>query len=907
VLPKLVGRAVLLAFPKRFRDRLGQPLVQTLLTDCRTRDGRVAAGRFLLGVMDVARAGLAERVADWRRHHAERRRSVLDAVWQDVRHGVRRLNQSRGFTAVALLTLMLGIGANTALFQLLDAVRFRTLPVPSPGQLAEIRISNFGPARGSHSWHGGATYPIYQQIRARQEAFSEVFAWSLTGTRLSNDAPEPRSVSAVLVSGEFFSTLGVGPALGRLLTRADDTPGCTTPGVVLSHDFWQSEFAGNPGVVGRSITLGRDRYQVVGVTEPSFSGLDVGRRFDVAVPLCAEWLPPGSFNRLESGSHWFLIVMGRLKPGWTLDQAEAHLASISPAVFEASLPADYPRDGIETYRGFRLTAIDASTGISLLREQYAASLWFLQATAALVLIVGCANLANLMLARGALREREVSARLALGASRAQIVRLLLVESLLLSLAGAGLAAWLAKALSGYLVRLLDGGSGSITLDLPFDWRLLAFMSLAATTTCVVCGLAAAWRGANTSPEIVLRGSGRGLTDERSRVGVRRALVVGQVALSLVLLAGSLIFTRSLGNLMLQDIGLRPDGLTITYLDIRDANVPGEQRAAFKRELIKRLVETPGIVSAAETSVMPLTGSSSENDVWLDGREQTRAPSWFMETSAGYFETVGMPLVAGRTFDDDRDLAGGGLVAVVNEAFVRRFLPGGNPIGRYVWRESNPGQPETRYEIIGLVKDAKYNTLRRAFAPTIFHAAGQNPRPGNSAQLLVRTSLPPADVVPTLRQAFKRAGPGLIASFQDFRELVDRSLLQDQLLAGVSMFFGVLAVLLSTLGLYGAMAFAVARRTREIGLRMALGADPRGILTMVLREACTLVSIGCVAGAALALLLSRFIDTLVYDVHPRDPVSLTAASLFLATIALGASALPARRAARLDPTAAFRTE
>jgi predicted permease len=905
VLTKLVSRAALLAFPKRFRDRLGRPLVQTLLADCRTEHGGLAAGRFVSGVIDVVRAGLTERLAGYRRGDRRPRRSILDGVWQDVRHGVRRLNRSRGFTAAALVTLALGMGANAALFQLLDAVRFRALPVPSPGELAEIRISNFGPALGNHSWHGGATYPIYQQIRARQEAFSEVFAWSLATMRLSGHAPEPRSVTAVLASGEFYPTLGVSAALGRLLTPADDTPGCTTPGVVLNHDLWKTEFGGDTRIVGQSITLGRDRYQIVGVTAPAFQGLDVGRRFDVAVPLCAEWLPPGSFNRLESGTQWFLVVMGRLKPGWTLDQAQAHLASISPAVFEASLPPEYPSEGIQTYRGFRLTALDASNGISLLREQYAASLWFLQATAALVLLVGCANLANLMLARGALREREISARVALGAGQGQIIRLMLVESLLLSVAGGVLGAWLATGLSGYLLRFLDGGSNSLTLDMPFDWRLFTFMSVAATLTCVSCGLASAWRGARISPEVVLRGS-RGLADERSRVTVRRVLVVSQVALSFILLAGSLLFTRSLGNLMWQDIGLRPDGLTITYLDFRDANVPVDRRAAFKREILRRLGETPGIVSAAETSVMPLSGSSSNNEVWLDGREQTRDLSWFMETSAGYFETIGMPLLAGRTFDD-RDTTGAVRVAVVNEAFARRFLSGGNPVGRHIWRESDPAQPQTRYDIIGLVKDAKYSTLRQDFPPTIYLASSQSPRPGASAQLLVRTSMPQAAVVPTLREAFRRAGPGLIVTFRDFRDLVDRSLVQDQLLVGVSSFFGILAVLLSTLGLYGAMAFAVARRTREIGLRMALGANPRGILTMVLREACALVAIGCVAGGALALLLARFVSTLVYDVHPQDPVSLIAACVLLATVALGASVLPARRAARLDPMAVFRTE
>jgi putative ABC transport system permease protein len=907
VLPKLVGRVVLLAFPKRFRDRVGQPLVQTLLDDCRTPRGRLAVGQFATGALDVVRAGFAERLSIRSRRVGGRRRSLVDAGWQDIRYAARRLAQSGGFTAVALLTLTLGIGANATLFQLLDAVHFRRLPVPVAKELAEIRISNFGPARGDHSWHGGATNPIFQQIRARQEAFSSVFAWSLTGMRLATDTGEPRFVSAVLVSGEFFPTLGVVPAVGRLLTSADDTPGCTTPGLVLNHAFWMKEFGGDPGAVGQSVTLGRDRYQIVGVAEPRFAGLDVGRRFDVAVPLCAEWLPPGSFNRLESGSHWFLVVMGRLKPGWTLDQARSQLVSISPAVFEASLPADYPPEAMESYRTFQLTALDASNGISLLREQYAASLFFLQATAGLVLLVGCANLANLMLARATTREREIATRIALGASRGQLVRVLLAESVLLSIAGAAAGAWLASHLSGFLVRVLDGGSQSLTLQMPLDWRLFAFMATAASVTCTLFGLVPAWRAANLSPELVLRGTGRGLSESRSRARLRRLLVVVQVGLSLVLLTGALLFARSLSHLALQDLGMQPDGLTITYLDMSRAGVPIERRAAFRRELMQRLAQTPGVVSAAETSLMPLTGSSSQNEVWLESAATSRGPSWFMETSAEYFETVGMPLIAGRVFDEERETAGTPLVAVVNEAFARRFLPPGDPIGRHFWREANPGEPEKRYEIVGLVKDAKYRTLRQEFEPVIYLAASQNPRPATFAQLLVRTSVPEASVIPRLRETFKAASPEIVATFQNFKEMIDRSLVQDQLLAGLSSFFAILAVLLSTLGLYGTMSFAVARRRQEIGLRMALGADRRAVLTMVLREACVLVAAGCLAGGALTLLLARSISALVYGVEPHDPASLIAAFVILAIVALAASVFPASQAARLNPMAAFRVE
>jgi predicted permease len=512
-----------------------------------------------------------------------------------------------------------------------------------------------------------------------------------------------------------------------------------------------------------------------------------------------------------------------------------------------------------------------------------------------------------MLARATTREREIAARVALGASRWQLVRVLLVESLILSLAGAFAGAWIAKGLSASLVRFLDGGSNSLFLDLALDWRLLAFTSLAAMLTCVMSGLAPAWRAASVSPEAVLRGNSRGLTDGRARVGLRQALVVAQVGLSLVLLAGALLFTRSLGKLMLQDLGLRPDGLTIAYVDMSGAKVPVERRAAFKRAMLREFAATRGVVAAAETSVVPLSGTASDNEVWLEGAGKTRATSFFMDTGAGYFDAIGTPLVAGRAFDDDTDTPGSPRVAVVNEAFARKFLAGGNPVGKHVWREANPSQPETRYEIVGLVKDAKYQTLRQEFSPTVYLALSQDPRPGTFSQLLIRTSLPAPAVVPTLRDAFKRAGAGIVPTFQGFRQMIDRSLLQDQLLAGLSAFFGMLAVLLATVGLYGSMSFAVARRTKEIGLRMALGADRRGVLTMVLGEAGVLVAAGCVMGGVLALLLARFVGTLVYHLEPADPASMLAAALLLAGVALGASVIPARRAARLDPMAAFRAE
>jgi len=901
----LLTRTALLAFPRAFRERLGRPLAQTVLADCRLASGRIGLWRLATGIADIVRAGLAERVAARRRQRS--RRGGSDMLWQDLRYGARRLNRSRSFALAAVGTLALGIGANTAIFQLLDAVRLRPLPIPHPRELVEIRVKNTDEARGSFSiWHAGATDPIWEQVRDRQNAFSGVFAWSPAGIGLGEE-PDRRWIPMMLVSGGYFPVLGLQPALGRLLNDADDTRGCTSPAAVLSYDFWQSEFGGDRAVIGRTLTMGRVPFAIVGVAPRGFSGLEIGWRFDVAVPLCAEWLPPGSQSRLDASTEWFLVVMGRLKPGVTRAAASARLAAMSPAVFESSLRPDYPAANVSDYRKFVLEAIDASTGISLLREQYAGALWFLQATAALLLLVGSANLATLMLARATSRQHEFAARVALGAGRAHLVRVLLAENLLLSVAGAALGAWLAKAVSLSLVTFLDGGANALFLALPLDWRLLGFVSLAALVTCVLSGFAPAWRAADVAPADALRACTRGTTDSRGRESLRRLLVASQLALSLLLITGALVFGRSLANLVRQDLGFDPDGVTVGFVDMGPMNVPREGRHAFTKHVLDTLESTPGVIAAATTGVVPLSGSAWNNDVWLDGvPSPVRANSRFSDVSPHYFKALDMPIVAGRGFDD-RDAVGAPGVAVVNDAFVRTFVPDGRPLGRYVWREARSNAPATRYEIVGLVKNAKYRTLRETPPPTVYLPAAQDPEPGTFAQMLIRTSLPAATAEATLKTAFHSAGGAIVPAFVSLRTQIDRSLTQDQMLGAISGFFGLLAIALAAIGLYGSMTFAVTRRTREIGVRIALGASREGILRLVLREAMLLVAAGCVVGLALTLLLSRYLTTLVYAVEPNDPVTIIGAVLLLTAVAAAASLAPALRAARLDPVVAFRSD
>jgi putative ABC transport system permease protein len=381
-----------------------------------------------------------------------------------------------------------------------------------------------------------------------------------------------------------------------------------------------------------------------------------------------------------------------------------------------------------------------------------------------------------------------------------------------------------------------------------------------------------------------------------------------LALSFVLLAAALLFARTLKNLTVQDLGMQIDGVTICYVDMSRLNLPLERRAVFKRAIMRQLEQAPGVISAAESSLIPLSGGASDNGVWVDGADATqRGVSFFMNTSAGYFKTMATPLLAGRGFDDDRDTPQSPLVAVVNEAFARKFFAGKSPVGKRFWREARADAPVTAYEIVGLVKDAKYRHLRQEFMPTAYLPISQDPRPGTFAQLLIRTSMPATAAVSSLRVVFRNASPEIVPTFQDFRSMIDGSLMRDRLVAALSGFFGLLAVLLATIGIYGLVSFGIAQRTREIGVRIALGAEQAAILKMIVREAIVLVCAGLLAGCVLVLALGRSVGALVYGLAPDDPVTLLAAALLLAAAALGASVVPARRAARLDPMAALRFE
>jgi putative ABC transport system permease protein len=833
--------------------------------------------------------------------------SCVESFWLDLRFAARVLRKSPGFTAVVALTLAFGIGANTAIFQLLDAVTMRSLPVSKPEELVEVDVADMTSARGSvESWHPTVTNPIWEEIVRRQGAFANFFAWS-PGLFNLNRTGEARWASGLEVSGSFFSTLGIQPRLGRLFVDADDQGGCNGQRAVLSYAFWQSEYVGDSSVIGRKITLEHGPYEIIGVAPQNFTGLEVGRKFDVAVPLCAEATLNGDDSRLTSSTTWWLIVMARLKPGWTLERARSELSAISPAIFEASVRPDYPQVSLPAYLKFKLTAYPASGGISQLRESYSRSLWLLFGITALVLLVACANLANLMLARAGAREREWTLRAALGASRGHLIRQTLTESLLLAISGTVLAVWLAGFLSRLLVQLLATQDNPIFLPVPLDWRTLAFTAGVTVGTCVLFSLAPVLRSISASPSVALKSSGRGMTTGRERLSMRRLLVVCQIAFSLMLLIEALLFTRSFVNLTTANTGMDAHGVLISYLDLSRLTLPIERRQPFTSDLIRRLEQVPGVEAVAQTDIVPLSGSRRSNQVWMQGWDSTRPTEcMFAMVGDGFFKTMGIRVLAGRNFATS-DIPASPSVAIVNESFVRQLLNGKNPLGLEFWREATPRQPEMKFQIVGVVNDSKYRSLWQPPGPVIYLPQSQDSRPDAFAQVLIRASLPPSVILPSVKQTVSQINPDIIATFQVFDTMVHDSLTNERLMAWLSSFFGLLAILLAATGLYGVIAYMVLQRTNEVGIRMALGADRRSILRLFLGETTSLLLVGCLVGAALSLTSNQAARTLLYGLKPFDPVTFLLGVLLVAVVAILASYVPTRRALRVDPIVALRYE
>ncbi len=835
----------------------------------------------------------------------------MGALVQDLKYGLRMLAKNPGFTAVAVLTLALGVGANTAIFQLIDAVRLRTLPVKDPSALAIVHLNN-------HHWGWGDfngpyanfTFPLWKQVEKRQQGFSSIAAWGASALNLANGG-EVQIARAIFVSGEFFRTMGVRPVLGRLIAPSDDPLGCS--GVVdLSYAFWQRRYAGSALVVGKTLTLQGNVFSIIGVTPPSFYGVAVGDRFDVAAPVCSAQFIGGADNPitgLRPREVWWLSVLGRLKPGWTRARAQAQLAVITPAALHETIPRKYDSDSVKHYLRYTLQVRPAANGFSQMRRDASTPLDLLLGLSGLVLLIACVNLANLMLARSSAREREAAVRLALGATRGRLIRQWLVESALVAAAGAVCGALLAADVSHFLIAFISTPENPIFLNMPMDGRVLGFAAGLAVLTTMLVGLAPALRAGSLPPGAALKAGGRSMTAGRNQFRLQRILVASQVALSVVLVAGALLFARSLENLMTRNPGFQEDGVLVANLDTTRLKLTPAQGDEFERDLLGRIRALPPVAAAAISMRSPMSGSTSNDEV-LDAKgNHPNGASWLDYISPGYFQTLEIPILAGRDFTSD-DTATSSKVVIVNQAFVMKFLHGTkNPVGQSFRKWEPPGQPEPYYRIVGLVANSVYNDLHQPMAPIMYFARTQNDHPEifSGLTLLTRSRGGMAAMVNSVKEAIERTNPEIDIQFSVLRAQIRETLIQDELMATLCGFFGVLAVVLAAIGLYGVISYTVAQRTNEMGIRMALGADPASLIRMILGEVAVLIGIGVVVGAGLTLAGGKAASSMLYSLDARDPLTLALAAILLAAVGIIASFIPARRATKVDPMVALHYE
>jgi predicted permease len=819
--------------------------------------------------------------------------SWLESIVQDVRYGIRLLVKSPGFALVAIVSLALGIGANTAIFQLIDAVRLRNLPVEKPHELAEIKIAGGNQGMGMNDAYGELTRPMWEEIRRDHPSFSNVFSWT-KHQDVIGEASNLEVVDALYVTGDAFRTLGVAPWRGRLILPEDEhaCPGNTA---VVSYAYWQTKLGGREIDSNAKLLIDGQLAQIVGVTPPSFFGLSVGEAFDIALPFCQ----PKELAR----NLFDVSVIGRLRPVLKLSQVSARLASMSPGIMAATEITGYDASTIARYRKFRLDAYAASSGVSYLRNAYDSSLWLLLGITGLVLLIACANLANLMLARATTREHEVAVRLALGAGRNRLLRQLLVESGLLAAIGAAAGVGLAQLLSRVLINSLSTESNTVVLPVGTDWRVLSFAAVAAILTCMVFGVVPAFRASRADPVTAMKTSGRGLTAHRDRFSMQRMMVVLQISVSLVLLFSALLFVRSFYKLMTFNPGMREQGITVAFVGFQNSHIPPDQLQEFTRELVEDVRNIPGVENAATTTNTPLLGGSWGHTITI---EHIQGGSQFTWVSSGYFDTMGIPLLRGRDFNT-RDTGESQRVAVVNEAFVRRFLNGADPLGKTLRTHPEPNYPETIYQIVGVIPDTKYNSLRGDTPPMTFAPASQYPNPRPWTAMMVHSSLAASVAEDSIKRFLKSRHPGVIVQCQAFQTRIRDGLVPERLMAMLSAFFGMLAAVLAMIGLYGVISYLVNRRRNEIGIRIAIGANRGQVVGMVMREAALLLAIGVVVGFVLALGAGRGAGSLLFGLKPYDPLTLVAAALLLALVGAVASFVPALAASKLDAMTALRSE
>ncbi len=836
-------------------------------------------------------------------------------MFQDLRYGIRMLLKKPGFTLIAVLSLALGIGANTAIFSLLDAVLLKSLPVHEPDRLVLFgKGENFGLTNAfpNESWDL-FSYPFYRRVEQRSDVFSGVagmlsIPWTVHGFVDSNGSTgDIDQFEVQLVSGTYFPVLGVNAALGRVLTDADDqTPG-GHPVAVISHAWWSQRLSEDPNVIGKTITIDNIAYTIVGVAPREFFGATVGLAPDLWVPLAMEkQMPPAHWDGRESEQAQSLFLIGRLKDGVAAEQASEVVNLLFKQTLQTMAGAQPSAQRVQAMQNARIDLTPAGRGLSSLREQFSLSLKVLMGVVALVLLIASANVANLLLAQGAARAKEFAVRAAVGAGRMRLVRQLFTESALLAilggLVGVGLSWWGSRL----LLLMASNGPEALPVDVTPNLRVLGFTFAASVLCAVVFGTAPALRASRIEPNTSLKG-GRNTAPSSLRNPLGKAFVVAQVALSLLLLVGAGLFVRTLINLQSIPSGFNQENVLLFKVDTSARGLKGDDPKvpALLNEVEQKVKAIPGVQAASFAAYtfnqgFWTTPAFTREPGLAEGQSRTIRNNI---VGHDFFTTMGLPLVLGRGFGP-QDIQTSQKVSVISESMASRFFPNGSPVGKRFGIDG-PNSTE-QIEVIGVVKDAKYGSLKEQFRPMAFYPHSQ--RPDVLGNLVVRFSGSAGAVVPQIRETIRRVDRNLpIDDVVTMSEQVGRSLVQQKLVARLATFFSLLALLLACIGLYGVMSYGVARRTNEIGIRMALGARAVSVLWLVLRETLVLVVIGLVVGVLTSLAVTKTAASLLYELKPNDPLTIVLATLLLAAVAALAGYLPARRAARVDPMVALRDE
>jgi predicted permease len=832
----------------------------------------------------------------------------FDSAAGDVRYALRALRRSPVFAIVAVGSIALGIGSTTAVYTLIDAVSLRALPVPHPEEL--LQVGTVEASKGGFvGVTGEAQYfsnPLWEQLRDRDNGFTAVMAYTNARFNLANSG-EARYASGIMASGDYFKVFGVTPAVGRLFTAQDDVRGC--PGIaVLSYAYWETEFGRRGDIVGQTVSLDGKPVRIIGVARDGFAGPEVGGAPQIFVPLCADQYFRGERHTLDARSHWTFRVMGRRPSDVDPRVVATRLQAIAPDAYASTIPSTASVERQREYVTRTFALAEVPRGLSSLRTQYHRALLTLMAFVALVMLIACVNVANLLLARAAARSREVAIRLAIGAGRSRLVRQLLTESTLLAALGAACGLILARWGAAALVSMISTPGRAVVLDLSITRNILAFTGVVTALTAAIFGLVPAWRGTRVTLQTAMKTNGRGSVESHGHFTLGKALVSAQVALSLILLAGAGLLVGSLRKLSAVDTGFRADGLLIVSADLRRIGVPRDQLGPYRDALLTTFRALPGVTSASSSDLTPVEGSSWNDHVVVDGytpKERGDELAWFNRVTDGYFKTMDTRFLTGRDFNA-ADRPSSPQVAIVNEAFARTFFGTTNPLGRQL-RTQLRDTLSSPVTVVGLVENAKYRSLREKPSPIVYLATSQSPSGSATMTAELRSPSDPSTLVPAVKAAVARIHPGILLEFRTLSEQLASSISRERLMARLSGLFGGVALALAMLGLYGVMAYSVTRRRNEIGVRLALGADRVRVVRMVLADVVRIVIVGCAVGAAAAAASGKFVAAFLYGMEPVEPLVLWAAAGLLLLVALAAGLIPALGASRVDPVAALREE